>query len=130
MSLLTVLRSGVKIANNVTKPLQTIVQYQMATKTFTSEKGATATLAAPVPLHAIVDYKSNQVRTRDGVLTASRCTITLLDIDEVVKATKGRGVTVDDKFILPGGETGSTLDVTGFVDAGTGHPIATQVMFG
>jgi hypothetical protein len=63
-------------------------------------------------------------------LTASRCTITLLEINEVIAATGGRGVSVDDKFILPNGETGSTLDITGFVDPGTGHPIATTVMFG
>ena len=126
MSLLDVLRSGVAIADVITKPLQAVVSYVRET----SDDGYGPVFAVAVPLHAIVDYKANQVRTKEGVLTVTRATITLLDINEVVAATGGNGIGNNDVFTLPDGDTGPTLDLSGFVDAGTGHPIATTVMLG
>lgn len=126
MSLLDVLRTGVKIADKVTKPLQATVMY--AREGVDNSYGPTYLTA--VPLHAIVDYKAVQVRTKGGVLTATRATITLLNIDEVVAATAGLGIGNNDIFTLPDGDTGPILDIGGFVDPGTGHPIATTVMLG
>lgn len=126
MSLLDVVRSGVAIANKVTKPVQATVMYERGTP---GDYGV-ITYTSPVPLHAIVDFVARQVRTRSGVLTVTRATITLLDIAEVVAATGGAGIGNDDKFTLPDGDTGPTLDIGGFVDAGTTHPIATTVMLG
>lgn len=127
MSLLDVVRSGVKIANDVTRPLQAVVMYARETG---QKSGYDPTYADPVPLHAVVDYTAKQVRTVNGVLTVTRATITLLDIAEVVAATGGEGIGNGDIFTLPDGDSGSTLDLSGFVDAGTGHPIATTVMQG
>jgi len=127
MSLLDVLRSGVEIANRVTRPIQATVMYKR--ETGTDEYGA-KTYATAVPLHAIVDFQAKQVRTREGVLTVTRATITLLDIAEIVAATNGQGIDNDDQFIFPDGDSGPTLDIGGFVDAGTGNPIATTVMIG
>ena len=126
MSLLNVLRSGVALADSITKPLQGLVSYQRETGT----DGYGPTYAAAVSLHAIIDYKAVQVRTKEGVLTATRATIMLLNIAEVVAATSGAGIGNNDVFTLPDGDTGPTLDLSGFVDAGTGHPIATTVMLG
>lgn len=126
MSILTALRSGVAIANKVTKPLQSVVMYARKT----SDGGFGPVYAAAVPLHAIVDYKTAQVRMKDGTLTATRSVVTLLDINEVVAATAGLGIDNDDIFTLPDGDTGPILDISGFVDAGTGHPIATEVLLG
>lgn len=126
MSLLDVVRAGVKVANKVTRPLQAVVMYAREI----GEDSYGAVFAPPVPLHAIVDFKARMVRTKDGTLTATRATITLLDIDEVVAATAGEGIGNNDMFTLPDGDTGPTLDLDGFVDAGTGHPIATTVMQG
>jgi len=132
MSLLDVLRSGVHIADNVTKTLQATVSYWR----YVSEDGyGTKTYSPPetsagIQLRAIVDYKSTQVRTREGILTVSRAVITLLDIAAVVAATNGLGIGNDDKFVLPDGDTGPLLDIRGFIDAGTGHPIATEVVIG
>ncbi len=127
MSLLDVLRSGVAIADKITKPLQSP---SVMFARMTGRDGYGPTYAAPVALHAIVDYKAVQVRTKDGVLSVTRATITLLDIAEIVAATGGDGIGNDDVFTLPDGDTGPTLDIGGFVDAGTGHPIATTVMLG
>lgn len=126
MSLLDVVRTAIKIADTVTKPLQATVMYQRAI----TATGYGVTHASPVPLKAIVDYKAVQVRTRDGILTATRSIITLLDVAEVAAATMGLGVGNDDIFTLPDGDTGPILDIAGFVDAGTTHPIPTTVMLG
>ena len=126
MSLLDVLRSGVEIANKVTRPLQCLVTYE---RELTG--GAYGpTYAPPVQLHALVDYRANMVRTKEGVLTATRSTVTLLDIAEIVAATGGEGIGNNDKFTFPDGDTGPLLDIGGLVDAGTGHPIATEVKIG
>lgn len=127
MSLLDALRAGVKVADKVTKPLQATVKYERET---TADEYGKVTPAAPVYLRAIVDFGRKQVRTSSGELTVTRATIDLLDIDAVVKATNGQGIGNNDKFTLPDGDSGPILDISGFVDAGTGHPIATTVMLG
>lgn len=125
VSLLDVLRSGVAIADGITKPLQAVVTYERETP---GPYGPT--YAAPVQLHAIVDYKAVMVRSRSGEMSATRATITLLNVAEIVAATGGLGVGNDDKFTLPDGDSGPIIDITGFVDAGTTNPVATTVMLG
>lgn len=127
MSLLDALRAGVKLADKITKPLQATVLYER--ESAEDEYGA-VTRGAPVPLRAIVDFGRKQVRTATGELTVTRATIDLLDIDAIVAATAGEGIGNNDRFTLPDGDTGPILDISGFVDAGTGHPIATTVMIG
>ena len=127
MSVLSALRSGVKVADAITKPLQATVRFQ---RHLGADGYGTQTFANVVKLRAIVDYTAAQVRTQAGVLTVSRATITLLDIVAIVAATGGIGFENDDKFTLPDGDTGPILDIRGFVDAGTGHPIATEVVLG
>lgn len=128
MGLLKALRAGVASANSVTRDLQALVTYKRAVAD-SSGYGA-FTYPTSVQLHAIVDYTARQVRTRDGVLTVTRATIDLLDIDEVIAATSGEGIGNDDIFILPDGDTGPILDIAGFIDRETTHPIATTVMLG
>jgi hypothetical protein len=127
MGLLETLRAGIKLADKVTKPLQATVTYERA---LTSTGYGGFEYAAAIELRAIVDYASKMVRTQSGVLTVTRATIDLLDIDAVVAATNGEGIGNDDVFTLPDGDTGAILDLSGFVDAGTGHPVATTVMLG
>jgi hypothetical protein len=127
MSLLDVVRSGVALANKITRDLQPVVSYQRLVST--DGEGA-KTYAAAVPLHAIVDYTSKQVRTQGGVMTVTRATIDLPDVKEIIVATGGAGIGNDDVFTLPDGDTGPILDIGGFIDAGTGNPVATKVMIG
>ena len=127
MSLLDVVRSAVSIANSVTKPLQASVQYKRYVST--SEYGV-VTYAAVVTLKAIVDWKQKQVRTQLGQLAISRSVVTFIDIKALVSATSGLGVGDQDVITLPDGTTGPILDMSGFIDAGTGHPVATEVFLG
>jgi len=53
-----------------------------------------------------------------------------LDIAALVAATNGAGIDDHDVIVLPDGTTGPILDMSGFIDAGTGHPIATEVFLG
>jgi hypothetical protein len=127
MSLLDVVRSGVAIADKISKPLQATVMYEREASV---DSFGTRLFAPAVPLHAVVDFKVDQVRTKDGILTVTRATVTLLNIAEIVAATNGEGIGNNDRFTLPDGDTGPTLDIAGFIDAGTGNPIATTVMIG
>lgn len=127
MGLLEVLRSGVAIANKITRPLQPVVQYE---RYLGADGTGAQTWASAVPLHAIEDWVGVQVRTKDGSLTVSRASILLLDITEVTNATAGNGIDDNDRFTLADGTTGPIVDLRGFVDAGTSHPIATTVLLG
>jgi len=129
MSLLTTLRSAVAIADAITKPLQAAVSYERCTSTNVDGYGEKG-YAAAVNLVAIVDWSQKPVRTQAGVLTVTRATVDLLNIADVVAATGGAGIGDDDRFTLPDGTTGPILDLAGFIDAGTGHPISTTVMLG
>jgi len=132
MSLLDTLRTGVKLADSITKPLQATVSYWrytgsdgFGTKTYNPPQ-----TSAGIQLRAIVDWKQKQVRTQTGVLSVSRASVMFLDNAAVVAATAGQGIGDNDLIILPDGTTGPIIDMAGFIDAGTTHPLATEVFLG
>ena len=132
MSLLDVVRSAVVIADQVTKPLQATVSFRH----YVSSDGYGTRIYSPdealpaAQLKAIVDWKQKQVRTMSGILSVSRASVMFLDIAALVAATGGEGVDDLDMIVLPDGTTGPILDMSGFIDAGTGHPVATEVWLG
>ncbi len=127
MSLLDVVRVGMKVADGVTKPLQPSVTFK---RYLSSDGYGTKTYAPAVQLKAIVDWKQRQVRMTSGVLSVSRSSVMFLDINALVAATAGQGVNDEDIVILPDGTTGPILDMSGFIDAQTGHPVATELWIG
>jgi hypothetical protein len=128
MSLLDVVRSAVKIADGVTKPIQAEVTFK---KMVLSNDGyGDKTYPVSVLLRAIVDWKQRQVRTESGVLSVSRASVQFLDVAALASATNGEGIDDHDQIILPDGTTGPILDMAGFIDAGTKQPIATEVFLG
>lgn len=128
MSLLDAVRAGVKVADGVTKPLQPSVTFERAVADPTGY--GSWTFPSSVPLKAIVDWKQKQLRTAEGVLSVSRASVLFLDIVALVAVTGGEGISDHDRITLPDGTTGPILDMAGFIDAGTGHPIATEVFLG
>ena len=128
MSLLDIVRKGVKIADQQTKSLQANVTFYKAVKD-TSGYGDWI-FPTSVKLRAIVDWKQKQLRTPEGVLSVSRASITFLDVAAVASATGGEGINDQDRIVLPDGTTGPILDMAGFIDAGTGQPVATEVFIG
>lgn len=127
MSLLDVLRSGIKLADKITKPLQSDVTYYRASR---QDGYGAPTLGTGVPLKAIVDFRSVPTRDSNGITVYSSATLTLLDAAAVVSATNGEGVDVDDIFVLADGTKGKVLSIGGFMDAGTEKPIPLTVMLG
>jgi len=128
MGLLDILRTGVAIADSVTKDIQAYVMY---TKSAGADfEGNPTTPGAAISLRAIVDWKQQQVRTQGGELTVTRATVLFLDVDALIAATNGEGIGDEDIIVLPDGTTGPILDMGGFIDAGTGHPLATEVFLG
>jgi len=127
MSILDALRAGIKVANTVTKPVQATVSFS---RYLSSDAYGTKTYAAAVLLRAVVDWRQKQLRTPDGVLSVSRASVMFLDAAALVVATGGQGVDDEDVIVLPDGTTGPILDMSGFIDAGTKQPLATEVFLG
>jgi hypothetical protein len=128
MSLLDTVRNAVKLANTITQPLQATVTFE---KMVLSGDGfGTKTYPASVSLRAVVDWKQKQLRTQSGVLSVSRASVMFLDIVALMAATANSGIDDQDRITLPDGTTGPILDMAGFIDAGTGQPVATEVFLG
>jgi len=127
MSLLDVLRAGVKVADKVTKPFQPAVTY---TRYVTSDAYGTETPPSSVSLRAIVELKKKRIMSESGVVQTTRAIVLFLDVEELLAATANRGIRPLDKIVLSDGSTGPILDVGGFIDAGTGIPVATEVFLG
>lgn len=132
MSLLDIVRAGVKIADGVTKPLQATVGFRhyvssdaFGAKIYDPPEAQPAAL-----LLAIVDWRQKQLRTMQGTLSVSRASVTFLDVAAVAAATGGEGIDDHDIIILPDGTTGPILDMSGFIDAGTGQAVAWEVFIG
>ena len=128
MSLLRALQAGVAVADTVTKSLQAKVVYRLLLDAGSGK--AERVYADPVELPAIVDRKQQSVRTASGEMSVSRSSVLFLDIEALVRATGGSGVGMFDTITLPDGTTGPILDIKGFVDRSTGHPISTEVFLG
>jgi len=127
MGLLDVVRSGVKIADALTKSLQASVTYRRCIST---NQYGVKQLGSPVTLLALVENKQRKVMSPTGVIVDSNITITLLNVAAVVAATGGFGIRVNDEIVLADGSTNPVLNVGGFVDAGTNQPFATEVYLG
>lgn len=132
MSLLDAVRAGVKVADQVTKPLQATVGFRhYVSSNWQGEKIYVPPVSQPPrEMKAIVDWKQRQLRTTGGILSVSRSAVMFLDVNEVSAATGGEGIGDEDVIILPDGTTGPILDMSGFIDAGTDQPIATEVFIG
>lgn len=128
MSLLDVVRSAVRVADKVTKPLQADVTYVRVTAR--DAYGAPSSFSSPTTLKAIVDFANVPTRNKEGVTVTARATLTMLDVAEIVAKTGGHGVDTDDEFTLADGSVGKVLNIGGFMDAGTYGPIPTTVYLG
>jgi hypothetical protein len=129
MGLLDDLRDAVAIADSETKDIQSTVTLK---RYLSDDDGYGSPSYAPdVTLQAIVDWKQKQVRTKEGILSVSRAIVTFLDAAALRDATDGNGIDDDkDVIVLPDGTTGPILDLGGFIDRETTHPLATEVILG
>lgn len=132
MGLLNVVRSAVKTVDKATRDLQSTTLFRK----YVSSSGSGAKIYNPpisspaISLKAIVEDRQEMVRTLSGELSQSKTSIEYLDISALLSATNSEGVKENDLIVLQNGETGRILAVGGFIDAGTGIPIATTVFMG
>src|SRR2546430_15068682 len=118
MGLLDTLRSGVTIADKVTKPLQAWVQHSA----YIGESGAgDPSYDVPVNRQAIISQREREMMGPNGQLVAIQATITF-PYPIPPNGAPGRVEPVDsrDLFVLPDGTTGPIIDVSGTIDPATG----------
>lgn len=127
MGLLKTIQGAVRTADKLTSDLQATTAFERA---LSSDGEGLITYASPVKLKGIVEDKQEIVRTSSGQLSQSKTHITYLDVNAVSAATGGQGIKESDRIVLPSGETGPILSISGFIDRQTGLPIATEVYLG
>lgn len=127
MALIDILRSGVKIADQQTKSLQTTVTFE---KHLGDDGYGNDTFGPKQYLPALCDWRSRQVRTMQGELTVTRMILTFLNVEDVARVTNNEGIHEEDRITLPDGSTGPILDLSGFIDPGNCQPLATEVSIG
>ena len=127
MALIDVFRNAVKIADKVTKSVQSTVT---VTRVTARDGEGNITASSRATLVAVVDMRNASVRNREGIVVVARATLDFLDVAAILAATGGRGFDYDDEFVLQDGSTGPVVSLGGFMDAGTGKPLATTIYLG
>lgn len=136
MSLLTIIRNGVATIDKVTKSLQAPVVFQRCTGT---DGVGNPTFKSSVTLGAIVEQKMKVIKTMSGEEIMTTATVTFINIPALLAATPqisgpsgevvshAGEVVTRDKITLPNGRTQPVVAIGGFIDAGLGAPVATEV---
>ena len=130
MALIDILRTGVRIADNVISKQGKVTSDVTYERYLSSTGHGVKSYASPVKIKMTVDWARKQVRTETGVLSVTRVVLIALDSKEVLAKTSGNGFSTEDRFTMADGTTGPVLDLSGFVDPGTGIPLATEVLLG
>lgn len=117
MGFASLLRSGVALADKLTKDLQLTVTHHV----WQSQTIGGASSYTTVSRKALVDLKQQQVRSASGQLVAARAMVTFLT---------PVAVSVKDKIQLPDGTVNTIIDVGGFADPLTGRGYVTDVWLG
>lgn len=132
MGLLQTLRSVVKTADKVTRGIQPTILFRR----YTGQDGAGAPIYSPpesepaAQLRVLLEDRQEDVRTISGDISKSRSYMTILDTATLLTITANQGIKESDQITLPNGDAGQILAFGGFVDAGTGIPVATEVWLG
>lgn len=129
MSLDSILRSGIALANSITADLQVTVTHEA----FTGVDGyAKPTYASSNDYQALVEKRMRRFRNDDGDEVVSQYKVTFLTPVEA-NGTSGRSEPIDtrDRITLPDGATGSILHISGsLIDPVTLLPIYNVVYLG
>lgn len=128
MSLNSIIRGGIAIANSVTKSLQGVVLHRswMGTTGF-----GDVTYSEPVARRALIDQSEKPRFTQAGEMILTKAQLTILDPIPFINVA-GRTNPIDsrDIFTLPDGTTGPVVATSGFIDAETNAPYMVEVTLG
>lgn len=122
MSLLDALHAGIGAAHSILNSgkleAPVLVEHYLGGGQYTT----------PTPVQAVVDFKQQQVETKGGVLTSSKCQVTFLDVATLAAATAPDGkLFAVDILTLPDGTKGTAIAFGGFLDSGTSTGVITEV---
>lgn len=128
MSLDSIVRKGVALANRVTGPLQVNIVHEAW---LSSLPGGDYTYDTPTTRLAIVEYGIYLRTMSDGRQIQATAHVTF-PYPLVANGAPGRDEPIDvrDRITLPRGGTSEIVDVRGFVDARTLLPYMTEVWLG
>lgn len=131
MALIDIIRSGVKIASNVTQSLKGTVTWTP----WIGEDGEGADVfGSPIELLALIDPKQERRMTTGGTLVMTFATLTILDPITAVTPNAGferfGAIDTRDKLVLPGGGTAPVVEAGGFLDAGTSVGFIGEITLG
>lgn len=129
MSLAGIIRTGVRIADKVTKSVQGDMILEQWIGQSVSGK---PTYASPITVKCIEDDKQKTIVTAAGQAITVMSTLTILEaVPE--NGTAGRKEPIDprDKITTPSGFVGRVIDTPGsVVDPGTGKGFIQSIMLG
>lgn len=131
MSLASIVRKAVLIADKVTGSLQATVVYYPYIGQSADGRG-TRTYAAPITLPAVVEYGGIVYNQQTGVTVQTMAHITFPRPLGILSTAAGRVNPVDyrDKIVLPDGTTSAIVDIKGFADPTTNKPFMSEVWLG
>lgn len=127
MTLATVVASAVAAANSQTASLQVTVQHEAWIGY--ADDSARPAYAAPVPLPAMVQEGTGQVRLSTGETIKTQACISFLELP-AANGASGRREPLDprDRLTLPSGKTGPIVDNQGAaLNPSTGLPFILSV---
>jgi hypothetical protein len=129
MSLADVVRSGVAVADGITKPLQDDVLHTPWTGD--KDEFGNSTFASSVFRKALVEKKMQLITKADGQIVMAATKITFVEpVPPTIAAGRDNPIDGRDILTLSDGTTGPILTVGGFMDAGTHVPFVLQVYLG
>lgn len=125
MGLDSIIRSGVKTIDRVTKSLQPTVTHRAWTG---ADVYGSPHYAGAVAREAIVEQKQELRKTSSGQLVLTKASVMFI-YPIPPNGAAGRVEPVDPRDIitLADGTTGTIVDVSGFVDRVTKHPFFSEV---
>jgi hypothetical protein len=139
---MALLPSVVKTLDGVFKALGFPCMVSIARYIGPSPEGmGTPEYAAPMMVSVILEKKQRSVVGANGLLQPSTATLTFLDIAALTAATpevilpsgevhRAGLLDVMDAIVLPDGADQSLVNLGGFIDVGTGNPVATEAYLG
>ncbi len=128
MSIINTLRKGVALAHGVLGSCEGTVVHEA----WIGDDGyGKDSFDTPVGRPCIIEYENKQIYDKDGNLAVLKATLQFL-VPLTANGAANRAEPIDprDIFTLPNGSKGSILSTGGFVDPGTGLPLAPSVQIG
>lgn len=127
MGMLDIVRKGMQITHGVTASLQTTLyilrgvdNQDDGTGDYEMNPGRRQIITGAL------EYKQKLVLTDAGEEQTSTVSVTIPDMVTLLAVTNNQGLLITDRLILPGNQVKRILAVGGFIDPGTGVPVATE----